>query len=201
MSVATAANSASQASRRRAKATQRSSSQSILRGISPPTSSANRFWQCWQKQSDGQKVMSNRSPSKSNDLADLGDERAHVLAIGRVGAEHAVAAPFALRLAVVGDHPPLGMLVGGTSGRRSGWCRSLRRCRARGSVDHFAQDVAPLEPAMLLADLGRIVEQPDVRLAVGHDRSGPELSPASRRSDRRRTAKGTAHPNRGCACR
>ena len=106
-------------------------------------------------------------------LADLGDEGSHVLAIGGVGAEHAVAAPFALRLAVVGDHPPLGMLVGAPAIEDQAGVDHHGDVVLVAALDHFAQDVAPLEPAMLLADLGRIVEQPDVRMTVGHDALGP----------------------------
>ena len=108
-------------------------------------------------------------------LADLRDERADVLAIGRVRAQHAVPAAFALRFAVDASPSASRDDCRRPSDRRSGWCRSRRRSGGRGSARSLRPGCCALEPAMLLADLGGIVEQSDVRLAVGHDRLGPRL--------------------------
>ena len=72
------------------------------------------------------------------------------------------------------------------SGRRSGCCRAAPRSRGRGSASMISRTrFRPFSPLCWPADLGRIVEQPDVRHRIGHDRLRAGPAPASRRTGRR----------------
>ena len=103
------------------------------------------------------------------------DPGADILAIGRVGADQAVPAPLAVRLAVDRQHPPVGMMVGGPAIEDQAVVELHRDAVRVARVDDLADDVPPLEPLVLPADLGRIVEQPHVRHRVRHDRLGLRL--------------------------
>ena len=171
-------------------------------GIAPPTSSANRFLQCV--------AVADGRPEGHVEAEALGVEQpalfldpgADILAIGGIRADAGRAGPPCR--GSCRRRPASATRDAGrpTHGRRSGCCRGPRRSRGHGSRSMISRTMfRPLRFLCWPADLGRVVEQPDVRHRIGDDRLGPRLHQHRDVTARRRTARGTHRPSRGCACR